>query len=871
MGEVYRATDTKLKRQVAIKILPPDLVADRDRLARFQREAEVLASLNHPNIAAIYGLEESEGITALVMELVEGDDLSQRIARGAIPIDEALPIAKQIAEALEAAHEQGIIHRDLKPANIKVRADGTVKVLDFGLAKAMEPAAGSSPSMSMAPTITTPALMTGAGMILGTAAYMSPEQARGKAVDKRADIWAFGAVLFEMLTGKRAFEGEDVGQTLARVVEREPDFGALPPSVPARVSQVLRVCLRKDPKQRVGDIRDVRLALEGAFETGVSQVAAAVTVAQPAAWRRALPVAFALVVGSVLTGLAVWNLRPAPPSATSQTVARMTVALPADAQLVVQQFPAIAVSPNGGHVVFVASRGGIRQLYVRAMDSLDSTPLVGTEGALVPFFSPDSQWVGFFADGKMKKIPVTGGASQILCDAAASYGGSWGEDDVIYFAPGSFSGLWRVAANGGTPAPVTTLQGEEISHRWPQVLPGGQAVLFTSRTGPGNDEWHVQVQRLSNGERRVLAQGATGHYVPTGHLVYVEAATGTLVALPFDLTGLQVGTAAPVAVAEGILMTGEGADYSLSSSGLLTYVTGGSKVEDRTLVWVDRNGKTEPLPAPARSYEFPRISPDDGQVAFNITAGRVDLWLYDLARGTASRLASEASSQFPLWTPDGKRLTYRATRGGTRNIFWRTADGSGSEERLTTGEGNHTPGSWSPDGQTLLFNDSTAGQDIFAFRLVDHTTQPWLKSPFNETIGRFSPDGRWVAYVSDESGRQEIYLQPYPGPGGKVLISTDGGVEPVWNPNGRELFYRSGNAMMAVDIAAKPAFVAGRPTRVFAGDYVLSGVSNPNYDVSPDGRRFLMVQPSAQESATPSQLNVVLNSFEQLKAKVPAK
>ena len=486
MGQVYRARDTRLERDVAIKILPEAFAHDADRLARFQREAKTLASLNHPNIAIIHGLEQAPSalrgssgqagdVHALVMELVEGDDLSQRIARGAIPIDEALPIARQIAEALEAAHEHGVIHRDLKPANIKVRSDGTVKVLDFGLAKALEPVGALASSASMAPTITTPAMMTGVGMILGTAAYMSPEQARGKPVDRRTDIWAFGCVLYEMLTGRRAFEAEDVSMTLSMVLQREPDFAALPLTVPARVTQALRVCLRKDPKQRAGDIRDVRLALEGAFETAAPQTMAPAALPDQR-WTRAAAfrlAAAAAVVAALVTGGGVWMLSRSTPEAAAP-VARLAITLPDDQRFADLENPALAVSPQGTLVAYAAQSGDRQQLHVRAIDGVESKALAGTEGATNPFFSPDGKWIGFFAQGKVKKISVEAGTTQTLCDAPNARGGSWAGGE-IYFAATGGSGLSKVSADGGTPTAVTTLDRSkgDVSHRWPHALPGG--------------------------------------------------------------------------------------------------------------------------------------------------------------------------------------------------------------------------------------------------------------------------------------------------------------------------------------------------------------------------------------------------------------
>jgi serine/threonine-protein kinase len=571
MGEVYRARDTKLQREVAIKTLPEGFAQDPERLARFQREAQLLASLNHPNIAAIYGLEESGGVRFLVLELVEGETLAERIHKGALPVEEALTLCRQIADGLEAAHEKGVVHRDLKPANVKVTPEGKVKILDFGLAKAF---AGDTPILdpSNSPTLT--AAATQAGVILGTAAYMSPEQARGRAVDKRTDIWAFGAVLFEMLAGRQVFGDEDVSMTLSKVLQREPDFDALPPSVPARISQVLRLCLRKDPKQRAGDIRDVRLALEGAFETPVPRAA---EPAAPAlrAWQRPWAASLAVALVAVVTGLAVWNLKP-PPRLQTRPVERFVIALPPDASLV-RNSPTsvIAFSPDGSHLTYVAAGNrNIQQLYLRAMDAPEATPMAGTEGAYGPFFSPDGKWIGFFSGSTLKKISVSGGAAQTLCNILDSArGGSWGPDDTIIFTPSNGPwGLVKVPSAGGEPQPFTTLQQGELSHRWPQFLPDGKTILFTIATSASHDDAQIAAQRLDSGKRKILIRGGTyARYLPagpTGYLVYYRA--GTLMAVPFDPATLEpMGSPAPVV--EGVMgnpATGV-AQFSFSNLGSL--------------------------------------------------------------------------------------------------------------------------------------------------------------------------------------------------------------------------------------------------------------------------------------------------------------
>ena len=857
MGEVYRATDTKLKRQVALKVLPPAMVADPDRLARFQREAEVLAALNHPHIAAIYGLEESAGLTALVMELIEGDDLSQRIARGAMPIDEALPLAKQIAEALEAAHEQGIIHRDLKPANIKVRPDGTVKVLDFGLAKALDPPAGSAPSSSMSPTLTTPA-MTQAGMILGTAAYMSPEQARGKPVDKRADIWAFGAVLFEMLTGTRAFPGEDLTDTLAAVVRAEPNWTLLPPGVaPALVTYVKR-CLHKDPKQRIPDIAAMRLALDGAFETAASPATVAPLPARgaPVAWIAALAVA---VLGMI--ALAVPALRYLRETAPPEL--RVDLVTPATNRP--EEF---ALSPDGRQLVFVASGEGIDRLWLRTLATTTAQPLAGTEGASFPFWAPDSRAVGFFADGTLKRLDVGsggGGAPQTLAPVSTARGGTWNADGVILFAP-LFGPLVRVPASGGAPVAVTTLD-RQPSHRFPSFLPDGRHFLFYAQGTPDTAGIYLgtldapATHRLTASDSAGVylpsfSPGALGPATPGGWLLWVRG--GTLVAQRLDLPqAALVGDPLPVADAVRSNPVRNVAAVSVSASGLVAYRTGASS--RRQLTWVDRAGKAlGALGAPDENgLSSPSVSPDGHRAMVQRTLqGNQDLWLLDGTR--TSRFTFDAAlDQFPIWSPDGTRIVFSSSRPGTADLYLGAASRPGAEALLLASPQIKTPTDWSADGRFLLYYsiDPNDQGDLWVLPMEGDPT-PWvfLKTPFNERAGAFSPDGRWVAYQSNESGRHEIYIRPFTGPGapgagapaagGQWQVSTAGGIHPRWRSDGRELYYLSpSGAMIAASIAvtgtsvAPGAPVALFPTRVFGGG--TDSGQGRQYDVSRDGRLLL--------------------------------
>ncbi len=866
MGEVYQAHDTKLGRDVAIKVLPEAFAHDPERLSRFQREAKMLAALNHPNIATIYGLEQSNGTSYLVMELVSGETLQERVKReGPVPIEESLAIAKQIAEALEAAHEKGIIHRDLKPANVKVTPEGKVKVLDFGLAKAFA-ADGVNEDPSNSPTLSMAATMH--GMILGTAAYMSPEQARGKAVDKRTDIWAFGCVLYELFVGRQAFEGEDVTDILAAVVRAEPDWQALPAATPLQIRSLLRRCLQKDKTLRLRDAGDARIEIQEAL---AAPGAGVTTTTLPAkGWRQVLLWSIASSVAvAVISTIVVWNLKPSPPRPVTRTV----ITLPPGDRLAGPDEPTIALSPDGNHLVYVAIRGGTQQIYLRAMDSMEARTVPGTEGATAPFFSPDSQWLGFFAGGKMKKVSMNGGAALTLGDTPFPRGASWGSQGTIIFAPGSIGALDQVPDSGGAPQPLTRLEKGEVTHGWPEFLPGGKAVLFAGAAGNGS--WgnaQVAVQSLATGGRRNLASAGTEpRYALSGHLIYAQG--GNLMAVSFDPQRLTV-TGSVVPVVEGVvqsLFTG-GAQYSFSATGSLVYVPGGLQENLSTLVWGNRNGTEQPLVAPARAYDRPRISPDGRRVAVDITEEETQVWLYDLSRDTLTRLTFEGNvNQYPAWTPDGKRIAFRSYKEGAGNIFWQMADGSGGLERLTTSEYTHTPHSFSPDGQLMAFQEinSTTGNDIWVLRLGDRKAQPFLRTPFSESAPRFSPNGRWLAYISDESRRYEIYVQPYPGPGRKWQISTEGGTEPVWNPNGRELFYRSGDKMMAVDISTQSSFTVGKPHMLFEGQYLPTTGTSPDYDVSPDGQRFLMLKAKEQVETASKQIVVVQNWFEELKQKVP--
>jgi serine/threonine-protein kinase len=874
MGEVYQASDSKLKRQVAIKVLPEMVAADRDRLARFQREAQVLAALNHPNIAAIYGLEESGGFTALVMELVEGPTLADRVAEGRLPVDEALAIARQIAEAVEAAHDQGIIHRDLKPANVKLRSDGSVKVLDFGLAKSIEPTAAAS-ELSQSPTITTPA-MTQAGMILGTAAYMSPEQARGRFVDRRTDVWAFGCVLFEMLTGRRAFDGEDVTETLAAVVKSDPPWNSLPP-LPPLVTAFLRQSLVKDWKKRLGDIRDMRLALSGELALD----------APPSVSRtRSLwPVAAAVtIVLAAVIGLAGWSLRTREPVA----VTRFEYLFPDGQDLGVLTRRVVAVSPDGRTFLYRASRG----LYVRSMGELQSRLLVSA--ADNPFdgaFSPDGQWVIYFGAtrpvlepgsaaaeprGQLKRVSVTGGAVTVLCSVTNASTPIWGEDGTILF--GDSKGIMRVPATGGEPELIVPAQPGEQLHR-PQFVPGANAILFSVTTSEGRNRWEhatVAVQRLGSGEprRTLVSDAADGTYLSSGQLVYVRK--GVLFGVAFDARTLTA-SGGEVSLAEGIQepsgMRSAGMNFDVSSSGTLVYLT--TQSNTRSLLWVERSGAAVPVTTiPAANYEDPRLSPDGTRVVITRDA---DIWVFELLTGRGNRITRDGSSLMGAWHPSGERIAHSSARSGTLEAWVSQVDGSGEPRQLTKfGRGVVHVDSWSPDGTTLTFHHH-AGAGITGMYMVDPEggglPQKFAEGEAPKESAHFSPDGSHVVFLSSESGGREIYVRPRAASNRQTTVSTSGGVEPLWGRSG-EIFYRSfiGDRMFSVAASTTPALKVGAPELLFEVPYYVarSGSPRAQYDVTHDGKRFLMLSTPTAAAADRPRLIIVQNWMEEVKRLIPS-
>jgi len=891
MGVVYRARDTKLNRDVAIKVLPDDVAVDPDRLARFTREAHVLASLNHPNIAAIYGLEDGDGVHALVLELVDGPTLADRLAHGPVPLDDALPIARQIVDALEAAHEQGVIHRDLKPANVKLRPDGMVKVLDFGLAKAFESGAGAPtgavdrgvrlPDLTASPTLSVAA--TRLGVILGTAAYMAPEQAKGRGVDKRADIWAFGCVLYEMLTGRRAFDGEDTSEILASVIKGSANLDLLPAGAPPRLREVVARCLEKDVRKRFRDIGDVGQELER-IQTDPRGTLAPPPGAQRAARPPLVWMGGVIVLTSLLVGGAVWRLKPTPPAEPRET-ARFIHALAENQQFRNTGRTVVAVSPDGRQFVYNTGDG----LYLRSLDGLMARLIQGTETALInPFFSPDGEWIGFYTGEELRKIPVAGGTPVVLCTATNPFGASWAADDTILF--GQPEGVMRVSANGGKPEVLIAVEKGEQVHG-PQMLPGGQWVLFSVTRGNAPNRWdlaEIVVQSLASRERKVLWRGGSdARYVPTGHLVY--ALGNTLFALPFDLDRLEV-SGGPVPVLDGLQRAPLGgsqtgtAHYAVSDGGTVLYAMGGIGIgtQARTLVWVDRKGRQEDLAAPPRPYVAPRISPDGTQVALDVRDQDNDIWIWTLARNTLTRLTFDSGlDRDPAWMPDGRRIVFSSQRGDAPNLalnlFWQASDGTGAAERLTESPNGHSATSLSADGTTLVFSDFGPSIDIRMMALDgQRRLAPLVATSFIERNADLSADGRWMAYQSNDSGREEVYVRPFPAiDGGRWQVSTGGGTHPLWASNSRELFYVDAEGrIVAVPVQPGPGFVAGTSHVVVEGSFVttIPGISGRMYDVSRDGQRFLLLKSlqGDKQAAMPPQIVVITNWFEELRRRVPA-
>jgi serine/threonine protein kinase len=887
MGEVYAADDSQLGRAVAIKLLPEEFVSDPERLARFEREARLLAALDHANIAGIYGLDEDDGKRFLVMQLVDGETLAEWIARGPVPLEEALGIARGIAEALEAAHSKGIIHRDLKPANVKVDGKGQVRVLDFGLAKALEGEPGdeeSHPTLTRSPTLT--AQMTGAGALLGTAAYMSPEQARGEAADRRADLWALGVVLWEMLTGSRLFPGKTVTDTLAGVLRDQPQWESLPPATPASVRRLLRRCLEREPDARLADAATARLELDDAL-AGRDQDPDAYrepTIATPR-WKAALPWT---VAGAAVVALAATLVAARPTAEAPSLPVRLEAAI-SETPLWVNLGSSVVLSPDGSRVAFVTDdSAGLRSLSLRSLDQLTPTTIAtGPTGRTPyhPFFSPDGTWLGFVTPTEIKKVPVTGGTPIALCSVDRSRGAAWTADDTIVFSPSGSSALMQVPASGGDPQPLTTLDEAkgEFSHRWPHAVPGGRAVVFTvgARGINSADEATIALVSLETGERKDLYTG--GYYAqvtPNGYLVFIRDAT--LFAIPFDLDRLEV-VGSPAPVVQGITTEPGpgGAQYAFADDGTLVYVSGEVEVPQYPVVWVDRDGGVSRLWDNAASYASPSISPDGERLALSVLRdNNWDVWVYDLEREVSTRLTfHDGYDADQIWSADGTYIYFTSDRDGAAMPYRKRADGSGEAERLTDSEIEFYPLSVSPDDTVLIGETNNDGIDITVLNLDQPgDPEPFVATPFSDRDPAFSPDGHWVAYSSDESGIAEVYVRPFPASGGRWQVSDGGGRFPTWSADGRELFYRTDEGVMVAAVETTGGtFRVGKARPLFDGSFrggmygiTVFGYIFRDFDVAPDGNSFVMF-PDDEDRAAKTHVTVVFNWLDELARMLPSR
>jgi serine/threonine-protein kinase len=894
MGEVYKARDTRLERTVAIKILP---TSDPVRRQRFEREARAVAALNHPNICTLHDVGQQDGTDFLVMEYLEGQTLADRLKKSALPLDQALQCAIQIAEALDRAHKHGIVHRDLKPGNIML-TNGGAKLLDFGIATIRPTEVRDGVA-----TTRTDRTLTAEGNLIGTLHYMAPEQLEGREADTRSDLFAFGAVFYEMLTGRRPFEGETESRVIAAVLDSEPPpISGTQPLTPSVLEHVVKRCLAKDPEERWQTMHDVGLQVKWIAES-------AATVPSVQQDRRRLSkrpwmvglAAAGLILATVATGSVLSRAGRRLEERSPEVTRSLVSVAPADQ---VQDYVgrgnrpvrrALTLSPNGRHLVFSALQNGRLQLYARSLGLLEARPIPGTEGAASPFFSPDGEWVGFWTStGELRKVPIDGGPSVTLCRVQGFHGASWGSDGRIVFALQT-GGLWEVSDAGGSPEPLTMIEttGGEVSHRLPHVIQGGDAVLFTVTRNrfPNWGETDVFIYLRQKRTQKLLFEGgADARYTSSGHVVYVRE--GVLMAAPFDTARMEV-TGGSVALVADVMQavyesparlanTGA-AQFAISDSGALAYIPGGVAPEtQRVLSWVDRTGRVEPLRVSPRSFTQPRLSPDDQRIAVATSGRKTDIYVFEIARGNVTRLTTEGRNGTPIWSPDGTRLTYRSSRSGADNLFWLPADGNGAPERLTTSIHNQVPATWAPDGQGLLFYDlrqhsKGLRSDIWLLPLQgDRKPRSILESPFFKFGVDVSPNGQWLAYASNESDRPEVYIRPYDRPGPRVKVSVEGGMLPVWRRDGRELFFivppttQGQIQMMAAPVTTRPALSTGTPSRLFEGSY-FTVQPGRSFDVTADGQRFLMVQEMEPPSVKITQMVLVQNWFEELKRRVPGK
>jgi serine/threonine-protein kinase len=882
MGEVYRATDTRLGREVAIKVLPEEFAADAGRLSRFDREAKVLASLNHPNIATLFGFEmlsrsesdpsprsgESGDLVFLVMELVEGDDLSQRIAEGPLPVKTVVAIGRQIAEGLEAAHRKGIVHRDLKPANIRVSDDGRVKILDFGLAKTWDPSP-SDLDFTESPTVT--AGMTRQGTILGTAPYLSPEQARGQVVDRQTDIWALGCVLYEMLTGSYAFSGGTSSDVIVRILEHEPDWDALDHNTPMELRRLLGRCLEKDPKRRLRDAGDVALALEDLdFEDPRASTGGARTVPSPT--KKLLP--WLVSAAAVVLALVVWIGRSSPNRPEPSPTLRFTELSPSvlDLSRIGHYGSAVAVSPDGHVLVWVGATGNGTQLYARHLDEDEAQPIAGTEGGLAPFFSPDGVWIGFWADEKLKKVAVRGGAPQTICEVGHVHGASWGDGIIVMDSVGAGM-LSRVDPGGGQVERIEVTNRSGYLAGNPRMLPGSDAMLASTQDGK-----NVDLVSLTTGEVTTLvSDGNSGTYLPSGHLIWIQG--DSLLAAPFDLSRRTI-TGDAYTVIEGILTEkdiGSLAHYAVSNEGTLAYLPGTAQTSGMRPAWVALDGTAEPMPLPTESYLSPRVSPDGRELLLSRQTESRSLWLAEPARGVISPVTEDETNQYwAIWTPDGEHMVFNSQQDNEPvNLWVQRVDHSKPARRLTTANVHHVPMDITRDGRTVLFLESAWAGGSFDVNLLhmDGETRitPLLTTSAHEVHPKLSPDDRWLAYASDVTGRMEIYVQRFPDLGATVRVSPNGGVAPLWSPSGDRLYYRSenGRRIFAVDVIDGDPIEFGGEKLLFEGRFTPDIPWGRKWDIHPDGDRFLILQIGSSDPV--EGIRVIVNWFDELERLVPSK
>ena len=880
MGEVYRARDTRLERTVAIKILPAHLSDDPEAKERFDREARAISSLSHPNICHLYDVGVQDGTSYLVLEYLEGETLAERLRKGPLPVEQFLKAGIEICEGLEKAHRSGVVHRDLKPGNIMLTKSGT-KLMDFGLAKAIPMAAPSSGPTATFRTPATSQPVTARGTVVGTFQYMAPEQLLGQEADARSDLFSLGAVLYEMFTAQRAFEGKNPVSVASAILEREPPpISSIKPMAPPALDHVIARCLAKDPEERWQTARDVGLELKWISETA-SESGGTVPLATRSRFGHWLGWGVAGMLALAAIGLAIgFVLRTPKPTQPM----RLSADIGADAKIDTGHGPAVVLSPDGTRLAFVASAPEQpRRIYVRSLDELQATALPGSENAEAPFFSPDGRWLGFFADRKLKKISVEGGAAVNICDAPDGGGGaSWSENGTIVFVPGLRTALSQVSSGGGAPRGLTVLDPPEgeVTQMWPQWLPGSKAVLFTSSGQTTNfEDADIVTYTISSGQRKTVLHSAYyARYLPGGHILYMHE--GTLFLQPFDPRSLQV-TGTPVPVHDGVSANpGNGsAQFSVSDTGTMAYVAGRSQRQLATIDWMDRRGNFTPLRETPGDYYAPALSPDGKRLAVAINDGkRIDIWVYELAHETLTRLTFAGDNLTPIWTPDGQRITYRLVqKGGGSELYWTRADGTGGTLPLTHGKARRFLGSWHPDGRQLAFNQVTsATSGIFALAIrgsekdgwKPEEPQPLPGGSSSEAQPSFSPDGRWLAYRSDESGDSEVYVRSYPGPGGKWQISTGGGYFPKWSPDRKELLYRTeDNQIMVVTYnASGDSFRANKPELWSPGQFS-ERLGAVNFDVSPDGKRVVVLRAPASEAQPMTKINFIFNFFDELQRK----